>query len=48
MRLESERQYYFNVGQSANDIFENVNKKELELCAATIISIIYLILAYGL
>lgn len=36
-------QRYFNIHHSSNDVFENVNKRELELGAASITSLIYLI-----
>ena len=41
-------QRYFDVHHSANDVFENVNKRELELGAASIASLIYLIDKHGL
>jgi len=41
-------QRYFDVHHSANDVFENVNKRELELGAAAIASLIYLIDEHGL
>ena len=41
-------QRYFDVHHSANDVFENVNKRELELGAAAIASLIYLIDQHGL
>ena len=40
-------QRYFDVHHTANDVFENVNKRELELGAASMASLIYLIDAYG-
>lgn len=40
-------QRYFDVHHSANDVFENVNKRELELGAAGMASLIYLIDKYG-
>jgi hypothetical protein len=40
-------QRYFDYHHSNNDIFENVNKRELELGAATIASLIYLIDTHG-
>jgi len=40
-------QRYFDVHHSANDVFENVNKRELELGAASIASLIYLIDQHG-
>ena len=39
---------YFTIHHSEKDIFEEVDKKELELCAATLTSIIYLINRYGI
>ncbi len=41
-------QRYFEMHHSANDVFENVNRRELELGAATMISLIYLIDKYGM
>jgi len=41
-------QRYFDVHHSANDVFENVNKRELELGAAAMASLIYLIDQHGL
>jgi len=41
-------QRYFDVHHSANDVFENVNKRELELGSAAIASLIYLIDEHGL
>jgi len=41
-------QRYFDVHHTANDVFENVNKRELELGAAAIASLVYLIDAHGL
>jgi len=40
-------QRYFDVHHTANDVFENVNKRELELGAASMASMIYLIDKYG-
>ena len=40
-------QRYFDVHHSANDVFENVNKRELELGAASMASLIYLIDQHG-
>lgn len=40
-------QRYFDVHHTPNDIFENVNKRELELGAASIASLIYLIDQHG-
>lgn len=36
-------QRYFDIHHNANDVFENVNKRELELGAASISSLIYLL-----
>ena len=41
-------QRYFDVHHTPNDVFENVNKRELELGAAAIASLIYLIDTHGL
>jgi len=41
-------QRYFDVHHSANDVFENVNKRELELGAASMAALIYLIDQHGL
>ena len=40
-------QRYFDVHHSANDVFENVNKRELELGAASMASLIFLIDQHG-
>jgi len=45
-RPDSQR--YFDFHHTRNDIFENVNKRELELGAASITSLLYLIDKYGL
>jgi acetylornithine deacetylase/succinyl-diaminopimelate desuccinylase-like protein len=41
-------QRYFDVHHSGNDVFENVNKRELELGAASMAALIYLIDQHGL
>ncbi|TCJ13311.1 M20/M25/M40 family metallo-hydrolase [Flaviaesturariibacter flavus] len=41
-------QRYFDVHHAANDVFENVNKRELELGAVNIAALIYLVDKYGL
>jgi carboxypeptidase Q len=41
-------QRYFDVHHAANDIFENVNKRELELGAVNIAALVYLVDKYGL
>lgn len=45
-RPDSQR--YFDIHHTPNDVFENVNKRELELGAAAITSLVYLIDQYGL
>jgi hypothetical protein len=40
-------QRYFDVHHTANDVFENVNRRELELGAAGMASLVYLIDKYG-
>ncbi|MBB5637571.1 hypothetical protein HDE68_003486 [Pedobacter cryoconitis] len=45
-RPDSQR--YFDIHHTANDVFENVNKRELELGAAGMASLIYLIDQHGL
>jgi carboxypeptidase Q len=40
-------QRYFDVHHAGNDVFENVNKRELELGAASMASLIYLIDQHG-
>lgn len=41
-------QRYFDVHHTANDVFENVNQRELELGAAAMASMIYLVDKYGI
>jgi carboxypeptidase Q len=41
-------QRYFDIHHTRNDVFENVNKRELELGAVNIAGLIYLIDKYGL
>lgn len=41
-------QRYFDIHHSANDVFENVNKRELHLGAAAMASLLYLIDRHGL
>jgi len=41
-------QRYFDIHHSRNDVFENVNKRELELGAVNIAALIYLVDKYGL
>ena len=45
-RPDSQR--YFDVHHTANDVFENVNKRELELGAAAMAALVYLIDQHGL
>jgi hypothetical protein len=45
--LRPDSQRYFDHHHSANDTFEQVNKRELELGAATMTSLIYLVDKYG-
>jgi hypothetical protein len=45
-RPDSQR--YFDIHHTPNDVFENVNKRELELGAASIASLVYLIDQHGL
>ncbi|WP_426669275.1 M20/M25/M40 family metallo-hydrolase [Mucilaginibacter sp. McL0603] len=45
--FDPDSQRYFDVHHSANDVFENVNKRELELGTASIASLIYLIDQHG-
>jgi carboxypeptidase Q len=46
--FEPDSQRYFDIHHTANDKIENVNKRELELGAACIGSLVYLIDKYGL
>jgi carboxypeptidase Q len=41
-------QRYFDIHHTRNDVFENVNKRELELGAITMAGLIYLVDKYGL
>ena len=45
--LRPDTQRYFDHHHAANDTFEHVNKRELELGAATMTSLIYLVDKYG-
>jgi carboxypeptidase Q len=45
-RADSQR--YFDIHHTPNDVFENVNKRELELGAASMTSLVYLIDNYGI
>jgi carboxypeptidase Q len=46
--LSPDSQRYFDYHHARNDVFENVNKRELELGAVNIAALIYLIDKYGL
>jgi len=46
--LSPDSQRYFDVHHAANDVFENVNKRELELGAINMAALIYLVDKYGL
>ena len=46
--LRTDSQRYFDYHNAATDVFEAVNKRELELGAASIASLIYLVDQYGL
>jgi len=46
--LRPDSQRYFDHHHAANDTFEHVNKRELELGAATMASLVYLIDKYGI
>ena len=45
-RADSQR--YFDIHHTPNDVFENVNKRELELGAAAMTSLVYLIDQHGI
>lgn len=46
--LSPDSQRYFDVHHAKNDVFENVNKRELELGAVNMAALIYLVDKYGL
>ena len=46
--LQTDGQRYFDLHHSKTDVYENVNKRELHLGAATITALVYLIDKYGL
>lgn len=46
--LKPDSQRYFDIHHASSDVFENVNKRELELGAASMASLIYLIDKYGI
>jgi hypothetical protein len=45
--LRPDSQRYFDHHHASNDTFEHVNKRELELGAATMTSLVYLFDTYG-
>ena len=45
--LRPDSQRYFDHHHAANDTFEHVNKRELELGAASMTALVYLIDKYG-
>ena len=45
--FKPDSQRYFDIHHASSDVFENVNKRELELGAASMASLIYLIDKYG-
>lgn len=48
MGLEPDPQQYFDFHHTANDVFRNIHKRELEMGAGAISSMIYLVDKYGL
>ena len=46
--LRTDSQRYFEYHHSANDTFDAINKRELELGAASMVSLIYLADYFGL
>ena len=46
--LRPDSQRYFDHHHAANDTFEHVNKRELELGAASMASLVYLFDKYGI
>ncbi|RFZ83179.1 peptidase M28 family protein [Mucilaginibacter terrenus] len=48
MGFRPDSQRYFDIHHTPNDVFENVNKRELELGAASIAAMVYLIDQHGL
>lgn len=46
--LSPDSQRYFDYHHASNDVFENVNKRELELGAVNMAALIYLVDRYGL
>jgi hypothetical protein len=48
MELEVDSQRYFDLHHTSNDVFEQVNKRELELGSASMAAMVYLLSRYGL
>ena len=46
--LTTDSHKYFTLHHSEKDVFETVEKRELELCAATLTSMVFLIDKYGI
>jgi hypothetical protein len=46
--LEPDSQRYFDIHHARSDVFEAVNKRELELGAISMAALIYLVDKYGL
>ena len=46
--LNPDTQRYFDIHHARNDVFESVNKRELELGAVNMAALIYLVDKYGL
>lgn len=46
--LQPDSQRYFDLHHARNDVFENVNKRELELGAVAMAALVYLVDKYGL
>jgi hypothetical protein len=46
--FEPDSQRYFDIHHTAQDVFQEVNKRELELGVAAMASLVYLLDKYGL
>ena len=46
--LQPDSQRYFDIHHARSDVFESVNKRELELGAVSMAALIYLVDKYGL
>ena len=46
--MNPDSQRYFDIHHARNDVFENVNKRELELGAVNMAAFIYLVDKYGM